>query len=501
MIKYTDLTAGTSMLSPSVLHKSELGKAVHIPLSDLLSRKLAKSDNGFDVGTASYMTKSNFYFIKAKALQPDKFIPILDGEGSVPMNMKAFIDYKLRAGDLLISKDSNVGECVIVPEDLVNFMPCGALYRLPINKNKLYVFAYLKSKMFKKQLDALVPKGATIRHAGTKFLHCLVPFPTLNKEIKIKIVEELVQMIVSKEKRIHQNHLKINKIILNELVRNGANPFDVEFSKTHYKELIEANRIDASYYSNKAKFQKSLIQKYEFGYNTLEQLGYKMKRGQNLQVTNIGKSVYSKHAKPNFYTVIKPTNFTDYGTVADYEYLGNKNDLQTLNDGDIVFSAEGTVGKCVLFTNTGEKWITNIHGIVLSPSHSNISLSSYVSCILRFYKDWGFYDHFTVGGQGGSLGKNYWKDILIPKFPDSIVEELIQLYHSDHKAKTTSENILNDDEAWNSKVGIIELDYSIRKLKDLLESTLQKISNDDNFDVSEVYNKLQEHYNWHHNQN
>lgn len=495
MIKYTDLTAGTSMLSPSVLHKSEIGKAEHIPLSQLLNRKLLKSDNGFDIGTASYVTKSNYFFIKAKALQPDKFIPSLDGEGSVPMNMKAFIDYQLQAGDLLMSKDSNVGECVLLPNDLVNYMPCGALYRLPINKNKLYIFAYLKSRMFKKQLDALVPKGATIRHAGTKFLQCLIPFPSLNRELKINLVEAIVKMIISKEKRISQNHLKINEMILNELTSNDVCPNDIEFTKTHYKELIDANRIDASYYSSKAKYQKAIIQSYEHGFNTLDQLGYKMKRGQNLQVTNIGKSVYSKEAKPNFYTVIKPTNFTDFGTVADYEYLGNKNDLQTLNNGDIVFSAEGTVGKCVLFTNTGEKWITNIHGIVLSPSHSDISLSAYVSCILRFYKDWGFYEHFTVGGQGGSLGKNYWKDILIPNFPSELVEKLIKLYHSKHTIEVFSEDILINDDLWNENAGIIELDYSIRKLKKLLEDILQKISNDDDFDIALTHKIIQVHYN------
>lgn len=494
MIKYSDLKIGTLMLSPSVLHKAKIGKAHHVKLSDLLSRKLLKSDNGYDVGTANYMVDSNYYFIKAKAIRLDKFTPVLDGEGSTSINKKAFINYNLKVGDLLISKDSNVGECVLLSDDLPNYMPCGAIYRLPIIENKLYAFAYMKSPLFKKQLDALVPKGATIRHAGTKFLQCLVPFPDLNRDSKITLVEDIVKMIISKERRIRENHSKINNIIHSELLSEKINESDITFSKTYFNELLEANRMDASYYSKRAKYQKVLIKHYKNGFSSLEELGYVMKRGQNLQVSNIGKSVYSSEKKPNFYTVIKPTNFTDYGTVSDYEYLGNKYSLQTLNTGDIVFSAEGTVGKCVLFSSTGERWITNIHRIVLSQEHPKINLSSYVSCVLRFYREWGFFDHFTVGGQGGSLGKNYWQDILIPSFPNNIVDEISNLYHSNYQLNTFNDNILLDDIEWNNNVGIIELDSSIRSLKELLNSIFIKISNDEDFSVEDIYNEIRCQY-------
>ena len=43
----------------------------------------------------------------------------------------------LKEGDLLISKDSNIGEIVILDKDYPNHMLSSALYRLPvIEKNK-----------------------------------------------------------------------------------------------------------------------------------------------------------------------------------------------------------------------------------------------------------------------------------------------------------------------------------------------------------------------------
>ena len=42
---------------------------------------------------------------------------------------------------------------------------------------KYYALAFLKSNFFKDQLVLKVPRGATIRHAGKKFLECKIPFP------------------------------------------------------------------------------------------------------------------------------------------------------------------------------------------------------------------------------------------------------------------------------------------------------------------------------------
>lgn len=55
----------------------------------------------------------------------------------------SFIDSNLKKGDLLISKDSNVGEIVVLDRDYPNTMLCGGIYKLPvIDKKILFTCVY-----------------------------------------------------------------------------------------------------------------------------------------------------------------------------------------------------------------------------------------------------------------------------------------------------------------------------------------------------------------------
>lgn len=111
-----------------------------------------------------------------------------------------------------------------------------------------------------------------------------------------------------------------------------------------------------------------------------------MKRGSSLAVCQIGKSIYLDNFKKKFYTLIRPTNFSEFGTVEKFEYFGNPKKLTLLNTGDVVFSAEGTIGKCILFDNPKEKWITNYHGMILSKKDYKIKESAFITCFLRFLR-------------------------------------------------------------------------------------------------------------------
>lgn len=461
MTKLSEIVSNNYSLSPSNYNTINGGNADRIKLKDLLDRSLEKIDNGSDVGFSAYLSQSDYYFMRAKSLGSKFFTPMPFGEAIVPMNKKFFQQYNLKKGDILISKDSNIGECVILSRDMFNFMPCGALYRLPLSKNKLYILAMIKSNDFRKQLDKIVPIGATIRHAGKKFLECTIPFPKKNRETIIQNIEELVAQVVDIEQLIIDKDNEIFNKILSELLRGCKKDINNIRIKTNLSEIIESSRLDAGYYAPMAKKHKTILANYQYGTQTLEEMGYTIKRGQNLQISNIGKSVYSDSFIEGYYTVIKPTNFSDYGTVESFEYLGNKNNLITLNDGDIVFSGEGTVGKCVLFTDTQEKWITNIHGIVLHKDNANLLESAFVSCFLRFLRKWGYYDHFTVGGQGGSLGKNYWDAVVIPKMPQELKKEIANLYFA------------KDNTNKFEKMGIIQLD----KTKKAIETKLSLLIN------------------------
>ena len=467
MAKLSDLINNNYSLSPSSYGELYVGKTERIKLKFLLDRELDNSDKGYEIGNSAYVTNSSKFFMRAKALQRNSFIPILSGEAVPAMNRKYFVDYHLQKGDILISKDSNIGECVVLSNDLPNYMPCGAIYRLPISKNRLYVFAMIKSDDFRMQLDKIVPKGATIRHAGKKFLECTIAFPKTNSIELIRNVESLVRKIIDLEQVVQDKNAKIYQMIENELVGNCEHDECNFYNHVRFSDINKANRLDAGYYAPEAKWQKYKLMNYKNGVKSLEDLGYVAKRGQNLQISAIGKSLYSPQHIQGFYTVIKPTNFSNYGTVEAYEYLGNKNNLLTLEDGDIVFSAEGTVGKCILFVHTGDKWITNIHGIILRNKSVSIIESAYISCFLRFLADWGYYDHFTVGGQGGSLGKSYWNEIYIPNFPQQLKEEIATLYYN------PSDTMQCDN---YERLGILQLATKIGELKSDLNNIIKSIT-------------------------
>ena len=77
-------------------------------------------------------------------------------------------------------------------------MLSGALYKLPIKEEtKYYLLAFIKHPIFREQLDFMVPKGSTIRHAKTLFLDCKIPIPNTDKENIMKYVSVLTQSIIN----------------------------------------------------------------------------------------------------------------------------------------------------------------------------------------------------------------------------------------------------------------------------------------------------------------
>lgn len=449
---------------------------------DLLSRKLEFSDNGNEVGSVNYISRSPKYFIRAKALQKESFLPFLTEETEIPIRPQVFTNFDLKAGDLLISKDSNIGEVVILDKDLPNHTISGALYKLPVQENKYYLFAFLKHKHFLNQLDLLVPKGSTIRHAKTLFLDCKIPFPNQkNKDDVVSYVELLTQAIINKEKGIRKKHQQILDKIEKELLDNQKNE-EFEYQQPNLVKLKKYNRINAGFFSEYFSKSEFIIKNYHLGFSNIKNLGFTVSRGQNLQISCIGKSVYSAKYKEGFYTVIKPKHLSIYGTAFSQEYLGNAKKLKTLKAGDIIFGAEGfDKGRSMVILKDKDKTITNIHGITINHKEGDISLSIFIKCFLDYLRKTGMTDLYAVGGNGGSLAMKYWDIIPFPNFPKNKQDQIVGLYHNltVYPKHLNLKNFLEEDRKWNEKAGIVEIDKSTKRLKKQLNNVLDKIVNDE----------------------
>lgn len=463
-------------------------------VKDFLSRDLKRKDLGIEVGSLNYIGKSTHFFIRTKALQSHSFLPDINSETALPIMPNSYTEMNLKEGDILISKDSNIGEVIILDKDYPNYMLSGAIYKLPVSTNKYYLLAFIKHNIFREQLDFMVPKGATIRHAKTMFLDCKIPMPNFNADNTIKFIEVLTQAIINKEKLIKQRHRDILKTIETELLENQK-PNKFTFKLPKIKEVEEVGRLDTNLYGEYFKKIVFEIQNYKNGFQTISELGFSLSRGQNLQVSNIGESVYSAKKYSNFYTLMLPKFLSKYGTVDKIEYLGNRNDLKTLQKDDLIFGAEGfEKGRSIVIIEEKERTITNIHGITIQQEEHDIVKAIYVKCCLDYLRSKGLIDLYAVGGNGGSLAQKYWEIIPFPSFDEAKQKEIAKFYHNaevEYKAENfILENFLSKDNEYNEQAGIYELDKTAKRLKEILNTVIENIINDQEVQISFSSNKL-----------
>lgn len=449
---------------------------------DFLSRDLERTDLGSEVGSEAYVEQAPCYFLKTKALQPETFLVDTNKEAIVSISPKNFIKMDLEKGDIIISKDSNVGEIAYIHKDLPNTMLCGGIYKLPVTERKFYLLAFIKSNLFRQQIDFLVPRGSTIRHGKTKFLDCQVPMPSKNSDETIAYVELLTEAIINKEIEIQKKHDEILNMIHRELEDNQNNT-SVNFSHPTLSEVLDLDRMDACLYSKEFKSKEALIKNYKHGSKTVSDMGFKISRGQNLQVSNIGNSVQTPVYHPRYYTLILPKYISKYGTVVVREYLGNPNDLKVIQKGDIIFGAEGNEkGRSIVVIEDCERAITNIHGITLNQQSQDVTKGVFVKLFLDYYRSLGLVDAYAVGGNGGSLAIKYWKILKFPTFPEAVESSITALYHNKDEIYNSSACDLSDflayDNAFNQKAGIYEIDKSLKYLKSKLDHALDSIAND-----------------------
>lgn len=459
-----------------------------ITIRDFLDRDLNKKDQGNDPGGDAYVKKSGYIFIKTKALQSYSYLLDKTKDSIQYITPFVFQNQELKKGDLLISRDSNVGEIVILDKDYKNAMLCGGIYKLPISKNKYYLLAFIKNNIVREQIDFMVPRGSTLRHGKTIFLDCQIPMPNIRKDETILYVENLMKAIINKEEEIQKKYEEVLKMIDDEL-KNNQKDNKFVYKLPQIKDIIELDRMDSALYTMNFKQKEFQIINYLYGTSTIEELGFeKPSRGQNLQISNIGKSIYSSKKLKGYYRVILPKYLSKYGTVKTEEYIGNRNKLKILEKGDIIFGAEGNEkGRSLVVLENQENTITNIHGITLKQKKHDRTKGIFVKLFLDYMRSNGMIDEYAVGGNGGSLAIKYWKYLRFPNFPAEVEKNITNLFFNNLvEYEINSDNIKNFtkfDDDYNKRAGIYELDKSKIYLQKLLDNAIEKIANDEEVSI------------------
>ena len=416
---------------------------------------------GIEPGSINYIKQSKIYFIRTKALDNDNFLIYPISNSIIPINPKFYKSVGLEKHDVLLSKDSSIGEVSVVGgKNYEKHCFSSGIVKLNITKDKYYLIGLLKHPFFKQQLYSKVPKGSVISHAKDIWLDCEIPI--VNKKIKDEI-SNLVKDILSIEEKIINKNEQINFLFYDELNKNKKkknNNITVSYlnTKSWY------TRLDAGFLEKKVQNFLDQVLRYNDGFYFInDEEGFNVKRGQNLQESNIGYSIYSNVPINKGYKLIFPKNLSEHRTVKDNHYLANKNELQVLNAGDVIFGAEGfEKGRATIFLDEIEKAITNIHGIVFKHKKQNINESIFFTCYLTFLRSKGLIDSLAVGGSGGSFAKQYIEKLPIPKFKKNIKDKIIDLF-TNSILKNSKEN------------GIFELDKKLKIKKIMLNETIDKI--------------------------
>lgn len=498
-IFYKDIVSNDFILSNDAFKWLEFNKKINV-LKEKYPNLMTefKSFDGFAFPSRDYVTRHKNLLNKEKLIQISN---VNDHEWVITKSQKfeylpkIFLEnkkrYYLNKEYILISLTGGSD----ISKDISSYFDnsfnaflnqrVSAFYTESIDKDILfYFYGFTKSLFFKEQW---LGKGGIQKNTGAKERKNLY-IPKINKPKIITYISLLTQAIINKEKIIRERHKQILETIENELVNNQkSEKFDFKYPT--FNEISNIGRMDTNLYRENFKIIDFSIKNYKNGFQTIFDLGFTLSRGQNLQVSNIGKSIYSKKYHKGFYSLMLPKHLSKYGTIDTKAYLGNGKELKTLKKGDLIFGAEGfEKGRSIVIIEEKEKAITNIHGITIQQEEHNLTKAIFVKCFLDYLRDNEIIDLFAVGGNGGSLAQKYWYYIPFPKFSEITQVNLAKLYYNpktENKTETaTLENFLELDNEFNEQAGIYELDKTAKRLKERLDEVIDKIANDEKIEIT-----------------
>ncbi|MBO7203120.1 MAG: restriction endonuclease subunit S [Paludibacteraceae bacterium] len=474
---------GKDCLLSSSLHKQiNVANENYLPLRSLLSRELNRNDLGKEVGSINYVSGSNFFFTKTKALQAYSFLPVLNSESTESIMPQAFVDHNLKAGDIILSKDSNIGETVILDKDYPNYMLSGALYKLPLNESdKFYILAFIKHRYYREQLNRLVPKGATLRHAGTKFLDCNIPFPVNNKEAIVNFVSNITKKIVEIEIEIKKRDSEINDTIETELNKNQHTSTIYNFSHATYSKLTIGKRLDTGMYSDTFQRITHLLTNYKGGVFYVD--ADKLRSGSTPKIRDI--SNYSEGCL----RWITPTNCSDWGFIQTHEKISTPTKNNLNKDAVLLINRTSRGGKGE-YVGIGTFYDYNTYG----DGHHNqgiYRITGYSKELLVFITTFmntkmmrKYCSALSVGSKMKEIKSEQFLSIPIPVLDSKVLKRVYKLFYTENFNRSI-ENILS---LQTHNVGLFHLSVAESILTQYLNSVLDMII--DNIDFNIVNNRI-----------
>lgn len=488
-ISITELIKNQHSWSPSQYKKIEIKNRNTFTIEELLEDQELHS--GKEVGSSAYVPLHTSYrFVRTKAIQEDSFQLNLSIEGSFEyISPSAFDANKgkkeermISENDLLFVTGGNVGE-VALAKSIEYTIYSSHIIKIPLKKNRLYVFAFLKNNFGKEQAN-FGPVGSIAgldSFTEKTLLKIKIPFPRQkNKEDVIKYLETLVQISLAKETKIKEKNTLLKKTIEGELLENQKSSKFV-YKPPRVQDLQALKRLDTGMYSEEYQRIKFLVENYSLGSSTFKDLKYDISRGQNLQVSSIGQSIYSESRKTNFYKLILSKDFNEWMTCAKSSYLGNSRDLKQIEKGDIIFSCRGDLGRVLICMEDGTKTITNIDNVHIVNKGTTLENKIFIGAFLNYLRERRFLSHISITGSGADSFTQYQFGLIkFPNFSLKKQQEIGKIYtNACQYPRADLGNITLKDAEWNNTVGIYQLDSSLKSVKAKIDALIAQITEDE----------------------
>ena len=399
---------------------------------------------------------------------------------------------KLKKDDILISTvRTYLGGIGYVNKELQNLVATKALIVLRKTKkdfSRFYLFGVLRSRFFIEQVNLILNASVYPRMEKDNFSELKIPFPTKNNSPEPKKIENLVslitQNILDKEERIKLKNQRIDEQIEKELKENQK-VGTFEFRLPRITDIKGETRIDSGLYKIQYKKEDFLISNYKGGYQNIFELGFDISRGQNLQITNIGLSLYSEENRNNFYTLVLSKYFGNriYERVS---FLGSARKLKTIQKGDIIFSCRGEMGRSIIFPDQPKKMITNIDNVHISSKTRQLYEKIFLFVFLGYLKKVKILDSIACTGSGAPSFTQYqFEKLKIPNFIEAKQKEIVKEYYNpiEKSSNLNFENYLEKEKARNAEAGIFQLNMELFSLREKLEDLVDKIVKEENIEI------------------
>jgi len=476
VMRYSDISEKLSF-SPSSYETVSITNNNCHKLHDLISSDLKK---GQEVGSDAYIHKSNRFFLRTKALQAGSYLLDITQESSVPMIPQSFVDHKLRKGQILISKDSNIGEVAYLDRDYPAHMMSAGLMSFEIKNNPFYVLAMMKDPSFKKQLNSMVPTGTTIKHAKRIFLDCRIPFPNCRSTEMIKFIEETTKAIIRREVAIRANYRQIGDVFEGELF-GSCKPKDFTHYMPRYSEINSDDlRLDTGIYEREYLRLISCIESYANGSFKIPLA--RIKAGSTPKNRRLNRG-YKKWITPTifgelgFFTADERIHCTENNITRDCVIIKNRTLKEKLGR---------FVGTAVFYDF--EKMHLGHHnqGCYRVEDYSSEDLK-YIALVLNTQVYRKLCGYISLGSKMREIKMNQFAAIPFPNIGPKVQGVLVEYYYHDIDIPNNRiihiERLEDFDLANINQFGILQLAGQMHFLQKLLSTAIKNIFDDKEPDV------------------